>query len=65
MVARLYGRTGTQVGRAADLVHGRFGLGAVGDQLVRAYSGGMRLLLPERFSRCCPQPGRRSGYDQG
>jgi hypothetical protein len=23
------------------------------------------LLLPERFSRCCPQPGQRSGYDQG
>jgi hypothetical protein len=23
------------------------------------------LLLPERFSRCCPQPGYRSGYDQG
>jgi hypothetical protein len=23
------------------------------------------LLLPERFSRCRPQPGYRSGYDQG
>ena len=23
------------------------------------------LLLPEGFSRCCPQPGYRSGYDQG
>ena len=23
------------------------------------------LLLPERFSRCCPQPGYRSGCDQG
>ena len=23
------------------------------------------LLLPERFSRCCPQPGYRSGHDQG
>jgi two-component system OmpR family sensor kinase len=23
------------------------------------------LLLPERFSRCCPQPGCRSGHDQG
>jgi hypothetical protein len=23
------------------------------------------LLLPERFSRCCPQPGYRSGGDQG
>jgi len=22
-------------------------------------------LLPERFSRCRPQPGYRSGYDQG
>ena len=22
-------------------------------------------LLPERFSRCCPQPGYRSGDDQG
>ena len=23
------------------------------------------LLLPEGFSRCCPQPGYRSGCDQG
>jgi hypothetical protein len=23
------------------------------------------LLLPQGFSRCCPQPGYRSGCDQG
>jgi ABC-2 type transport system ATP-binding protein len=45
MVARLYGRTGAQAGRAADLVLGRLGLAPVGDQLVRAYSGGMRRRL--------------------
>jgi hypothetical protein len=26
---------------------------------------GAGLLLPQRFSRCCPQPGYRSGHDQG
>jgi ABC-2 type transport system ATP-binding protein len=45
MVARLYGRTGAQASRAADLVLGRLGLATVGDQLVRAYSGGMRRRL--------------------
>jgi hypothetical protein len=28
-------------------------------------AGHARLLLPERFSRCCPQPGYRSGCYQG
>jgi hypothetical protein len=33
---------------------------------VFSYRGGRcGLLLPEGFSRCCPQPGYRAGRDQG
>jgi hypothetical protein len=54
-VARDYGVTGPHLVRRV-LTVSRCSVVAV---------AAARLLLPERFSRCCPQPGYRSGYDQG
>ena len=63
-------------GRAADDGRGQAWLGrvdrwiteranATGQPLSDGAEAAAGLLLPERFSRCCPQPGYRSGYDQG
>ena len=63
-------------GRAADDGRGQAWLGrvdrwiteranATGQPLSDGAEAAAGLLLPERFSRCCPQPGYRSGDDQG
>jgi ABC-2 type transport system ATP-binding protein len=45
MVARLFGHTGRDGRRAADVVLDRLGLAEAADRLVRTYSGGMRRRL--------------------